>query len=67
MLGGTLGGVLQGYSGGTRPAGWQWDAGMATPEHTPMGRGYSEWVGYYQHANDYWSKRMPIESTGEVS
>jgi arylsulfatase I/J len=39
---------------------------MATPEHTPMGRGYSEWVGYYQHANDYWSKRMPIESTGEV-
>ena len=27
----------------------KWDAGMATPEQTPSGRGYAEWMGYYQH------------------
>mmetsp|Transcript_4041 Transcript_4041/g.13606 ORF Transcript_4041/g.13606 Transcript_4041/m.13606 type:complete len:176 (-) Transcript_4041:292-819(-) len=31
----------------------KWDAGMATPEHTPLGRGYDSWVRYFQHANDY--------------
>ena len=38
--------------------------------HTPHGRGYEDWMGYYQHANDYWTKGMgPITSpraTGEV-
>lgn len=44
----------------------KWDAGMATPEHTPLGRGYDKWLGYYQHANDYWTKGTPITSTGEI-
>eukprot|EP00933_Yihiella_yeosuensis_P046980 TRINITY_DN425_c0_g1_i4.p1 TRINITY_DN425_c0_g1~~TRINITY_DN425_c0_g1_i4.p1 ORF type:complete len:543 (+),score=97.31 TRINITY_DN425_c0_g1_i4:52-1629(+) len=44
----------------------KWDAGMATPEHTPLGRGYESWVGYYQHANDYWRKGMPFQATGEL-
>jgi arylsulfatase A-like enzyme len=33
----------------------QWDAGMATPDHTPHGRGYSTALHYYHHANDYWT------------
>jgi len=44
----------------------KWDAGMATPEHTPLGKGYESWTGYFQHANDYWQKSMSIQSTGEV-
>jgi len=44
----------------------KWDAGMATPEHTPQGRGYETWLGYFQHANEYWGKGMSIESTGEL-
>jgi len=42
-------------------AGWEthlvgkWDAGMATPRHSPRGRGYKNWLGYWHHANDYWS------------
>jgi len=43
----------------------KWDAGMATPEHTPWGRGYDTWVGYYQHANDYWRKTSTITATAE--
>ena len=30
----------------------KWDAGMATWEHTPMGRGYDSFYGYFHHAND---------------
>lgn len=44
----------------------KWDAGMATPEHTPKGRGYDTWYGYYQHANDYWAKSTVFFATGEV-
>lgn len=36
----------------------KWDAGMATWEHTPMGRGYETFFGYYHHANDYWTQRL---------
>ncbi|CAE7034873.1 Arsb [Symbiodinium natans] len=32
----------------------KWDVGMATPDHTPKGRGYETWYGYYGHANHYW-------------
>jgi arylsulfatase A-like enzyme len=41
-------------------AGWataavgKWDAGMATPDHTPEGRGYQQSLIYFHHANDYW-------------
>eukprot|EP00315_Gephyrocapsa_oceanica_P030513 CAMPEP_0185411444 /NCGR_PEP_ID=MMETSP1365-20130426/3578_1 /TAXON_ID=38817 /ORGANISM="Gephyrocapsa oceanica, Strain RCC1303" /LENGTH=673 /DNA_ID=CAMNT_0028014065 /DNA_START=21 /DNA_END=2042 /DNA_ORIENTATION=- len=44
----------------------KWDAGMATPEHTPHGRGYESWLGYYQHANEYWAKGLDLASTGEI-
>ena len=41
-------------------AGWRtaavgkWDAGMATADHTPLGRGYQQSLIYFHHANDYW-------------
>ncbi|CAJ1332272.1 unnamed protein product [Effrenium voratum] len=44
----------------------KWDAGMATPEHSPKGRGYDTWYGYYQHANDYWRKSTVFLATGEI-
>ena len=28
---------------------------MATPDHTPRGRGYESALGYFSHKNDYWS------------
>ena len=34
----------------------KWDAGMATPDHTPMGRGFQSSFGYYHHANDYYTE-----------
>jgi len=34
----------------------KWDCGMATPRHTPAGRGYRSWLGYYNHCNDYWTE-----------
>jgi hypothetical protein len=43
-----------------KAAGWataavgKWDAGMATPDHTPEGRGYDQSLIYFHHANDYW-------------
>jgi len=44
----------------------KWDVGMATPDHTPLGRGYDQFYGYYQHANSYWNKGVGIQSTGEI-
>ena len=44
----------------------KWDAGMATPDHTPRGRGYDSFYGYFQHANGYWDKGGHIESTGDI-
>uniref|UniRef100_A0A7S2RQN2 Sulfatase N-terminal domain-containing protein n=1 Tax=Mucochytrium quahogii TaxID=96639 RepID=A0A7S2RQN2_9STRA len=41
----------------------KWDAGMATYEHTPMGRGYETFFGYYHHANDYWKQDLSPGST----
>lgn len=34
------------------------DAGMATPDHTPEGRGYDTSLGYFHHANDYWTEHV---------
>ena len=53
-------------AGYTTHAVGKWDCGMATPEHTPLGRGYESWLGYYQHANDYWSKMSTLFATGEI-
>lgn len=33
----------------------KWDAGMATPEHTPRGRGFERGLVYFHHGNDYFS------------
>ena len=45
----------------------KWDAGMATPDHTPRGRGYGRYLGYYHHANDYWTEGLPFEATGVIN
>lgn len=34
----------------------KWDAGMATPTHTPRGRGFDTSLGYFEHKNDFWTK-----------
>ena len=34
----------------------KWDAGMATPDHTPKGRGFDSSFGYFHHANDYYTE-----------
>jgi len=63
---------MTGFASKLRSAGYatamvgKWDAGMATPEHTPLGRGYDEWFGYFQHANNYWTKGTSLEAVGEV-
>ena len=40
----------------------KWDAGMATPTHTPNGRGYQSAIGYFHHGNSYWT-----EETGDLT
>ena len=35
----------------------KWDAGMATLDHTPKGRGYMTSMIYFHHANDYWTSK----------
>eukprot|EP00937_MAST-01D_sp_MAST-1D-sp2_P006826 g6826.t1 len=40
----------------------KWDAGMATPTHTPHGRGYNSGLGYFHHGNSYWN-----EQTGDMT
>ena len=34
----------------------KWDAGMATPDHTPQGRGFDTSLNYFSHANDYYTE-----------
>ena len=34
----------------------KWDVGMATPKHTPYGRGYETSLNYFEHKNDYWTQ-----------
>ena len=34
----------------------KWDAGMATPDHTPKGRGFDSSLNYFHHANDYFTE-----------
>ena len=38
---------------------------MATPKHTPHGRGYDTSLGYFEHKNDYWTQAsMQTKCTG---
>ena len=34
----------------------KWDAGMATPSHTPFGRGFDTSLLYFEHKNDFWTR-----------
>jgi arylsulfatase B len=34
----------------------KWDIGMATPSHTPEGRGFDSSLIYFEHKNDYWTQ-----------
>ncbi len=34
----------------------KWDAGMATPKHTPKGRGFDTSFGYFHHENDFYTE-----------
>ena len=36
----------------------KWDAGMATPDHTPTGRGFDTTFGYFHHDNDYYTEKV---------
>ena len=38
----------------------KWDAGMATPDHTPQGRGFDSSFGYYHHENDYYTENYGL-------
>jgi arylsulfatase I/J len=39
---------------------------MATPDHTPQGRGYDSSFGYFHHANDYWRETTGTCETSAV-
>ena len=41
-------GDVMGKGGYSRHFVGKWDTGMATPEHTPQGRGYESFFGYFQ-------------------
>ena len=40
----------------------KWDVGIATPQHSPKGRGYETWYGFYGHSNDYWHATAEMTS-----
>jgi len=45
----------------------KWDVGMATDDHTPTGRGYDSFLGYFHHANDYWTQGLGLTSIGQIN
>ncbi|XP_065839147.1 arylsulfatase B-like isoform X2 [Oscarella lobularis] len=36
----------------------KWDAGMATRDHIPLGRGFNTSFGYFHHDNDYYTTKV---------
>jgi len=38
----------------------KWDAGMATRRHLPTSRGFDSSLGYFHHANDYWTEHTGV-------
>ena len=36
----------------------KWYEGMATPQYTPVGRGFESFFANLQHSNDYYSEVM---------
>lgn len=45
----------------------KWDAGLATREHIPVGRGFHSSLGYFDHCNDFFSYRAQSPFAGNVS
>jgi len=39
----------------------KWAAGHATPEQTPLGRGFDSFLGFLGNENDYWTKQSDLE------
>ena len=62
----TLGSQLRAQSYRTAFYG-KWDVGMATPEHTPLGRGFEDSLFFYHHANNYYDCGVELEATGELN
>jgi len=44
----------------------KWDAGMALQKQTPRGRGFDHFLGYFHHANDYFTQGIPLTAVGEI-
>ena len=38
----------------------KWNAGMATPDHTPQGKGFDTSLNYFNHANDFYDETAGI-------
>ena len=38
----------------------KWDCGMATPQHTPHGRGFESSLCYFHHENDYFTRYVAV-------
>jgi len=45
----------------------KWDAGVATPDHTPLGRGYDTSLFYFDGFNDYWSEEWIGSCAGSTN
>lgn len=43
----------------------KWDAGMATPTHTPHGRGFDTALCYFHHDNSYWTELVGDGNAGD--
>ena len=52
----TLGDVAKAAGYATHFVG-KWDAGYASPRHTPAGRGFDASLAYFYQVNDYWTMR----------
>lgn len=45
----------------------KFDIGMATPDHSPLGRGYESSLVFFHHANNYYSSGVEFKATGELN
>ena len=52
-----IAGKLKGAGYATHQVG-KWDAGMATPTHLPMGRGFDSSLCYFHHDNDFYHENI---------
>jgi arylsulfatase B len=45
----------------------KWDVGMATPHHTPAGRGFQQSLIYFHHCNSYWTSTVGSQTDRHCS